>query len=165
MPVRACGCGGGESQTWKTHSYYCTWYTHTHTHTLQSYHPTRTLRSTSSNLLVVPRTRLKMLAHRSFQYTATTLQNQRPDILRHCSFLSYFKSCLKTQLYSVAFSEFVMADQLIFNFFHLFILCAAPQNNTSECGALWIKYYYYYYYYLQFGSDLRSKLIVRKAFL
>ena len=61
---------------------------------LQSYHPTRTLRPASCNLLLVRW--LKKFGHRSFQYMASTLWNQLPD--RHWGLLSCFKSNLNTFL-------------------------------------------------------------------
>ena len=72
---------------------------------LQMYHPTRTLRSAGSNLLLIPQVRLKTFGRRSFHYAAPTLWNQLPDKLRHCHSISSFKSILKTHLFNIAFSS------------------------------------------------------------
>ena len=66
---------------------------------LQSYHPARTLRAASSNLLLVPQTRLKTFSHWSFQCIAPTAWNQLPDMLRYYNLLNCFKSNLKTHLF------------------------------------------------------------------
>ena len=71
---------------------------------LTRYTPTRTLRSKDSNLLVVPRVRLKAAGHRSFHFAAPVLWSNLPEKLRQCSSLSLFKSHLKTHLFNDAYS-------------------------------------------------------------
>ena len=70
---------------------------------LMEYTPSRTLRSQDSNLLVVPRTRLKSAGQRSFHYAAPFLWNRLPKELRQCATLCNFKSSLKSHLFRVAY--------------------------------------------------------------
>ena len=68
------------------------------------YTPSRTLRSTSSNQLTVPRIRTS-LAARSFSNSALKIWNSLPSCVRDSTSSDLFKKNLKTQLYSVAFSK------------------------------------------------------------
>ena len=67
--------------------------------TLQICHPSRTLRSTRWNLLLIPRVWLKTFGRRPYHYAALTLWNQLPD---NCHSINSFKSILKTYLFSFA---------------------------------------------------------------
>ena len=68
---------------------------------LQQYVPSRSLRSESANLLIVPKTHRK-LGTQSFAYAAPTLWNQLPADLRKKNSLSTFKTALKTHLFKQA---------------------------------------------------------------
>ena len=62
------------------------------------YCPSRTLRSSSSNLLVIPDIR-SSTGRLSFAYYAPSLWNSLPDTLRNTSVLSTFCKGLKTYLF------------------------------------------------------------------
>ena len=62
----------------------------------------RALRSSSSNLLVIPDIR-SSTGRRSFAYYAPSLWNSLPDTLRNTSVLSTFCNCLKTYLFPLYF--------------------------------------------------------------
>ena len=64
--------------------------------------PTRVLRSSSKNLLVVPRIHNKY-GSRSFSYACPVIWNGLPNELRSCDKLSRFKMLLKTHLFSKAY--------------------------------------------------------------
>ncbi len=70
-----------------------------------NYNPTRALRSCSSGLLIVPRTRLQHRGDRAFAVAGPNLWNNLPDSIRTVSSLSYFKHLLKEHLFSVVFNE------------------------------------------------------------
>lgn len=71
---------------------------------IHPYHPTRALRSADTNLLSVPRVKLKTFGHRSFHHASPTLWNQLPVELRKSSTLLIFKKRLKTHLFNIAYS-------------------------------------------------------------
>ena len=62
--------------------------------------PSRSLRSISANLLQVPRTKRRTWA---FSVAAPTLWNSLPSHIKVSPTLSYFKSALKTHLFTLAF--------------------------------------------------------------
>lgn len=64
----------------------------------------RTLRSGSSNLLLVPRTKLRTMGDRAFSALGPRLWNQLPESIRALSSISVFKSNLKTHLFRSAYS-------------------------------------------------------------
>ncbi len=64
----------------------------------------RLLRSRDSDLLYVPRTRLKNRGDRAFAVIGHKLWNSLPAYIRSTQSLSTFKSALKTYLFSVAFN-------------------------------------------------------------
>jgi hypothetical protein len=66
---------------------------------LTRYYPSRSLRSSTQNLLVVPRINTEM-GRRSFKFAAPTVWNSLPDSIRSCSSLLSFRSALKTYLFS-----------------------------------------------------------------
>ncbi len=69
-----------------------------HPHTLS-----RSLRSTNSDLLRVPRTRLKTRGDRAFSVVCPKLWNSLPSHIRTAPTMSVFKSTLKTYFFSLAF--------------------------------------------------------------
>ena len=71
---------------------------------IQPYKPTRALRSADTNLLAVPRDRLKTFGHRSFQYASPHLWNQLPVDMRKSPSLHIFKKRLKTHLFNNVYS-------------------------------------------------------------
>ena len=66
---------------------------------LIEYKPTRALRSSSKNLLVVPRVNTKRYGERAFSVTGPKLWNDLPQYLRDLSKLEHFKKKLKTYLF------------------------------------------------------------------
>ena len=63
----------------------------------------RSLRSNSSNLLVIPRTKCKTFADRAFSVSAPTQWNQLPEPMRNIHDPLSFKKAIKTQLFKEAF--------------------------------------------------------------
>ena len=59
----------------------------------------RTLRSSTKNLLKVPKSRTKTYGDKAFSVTGPVLWNKLPDELRHELSLNSFKSKLKTFLF------------------------------------------------------------------
>ena len=72
---------------------------------LSIYQPSRSLRSSSEKLLVVPSKKLKSFGQRSFSFSAAKVWNSLPSHLRNSSSLSLFKSRLKTHFFSAAFHK------------------------------------------------------------
>ena len=70
---------------------------------IQSYEPTRTLRSQNNGLLTVPRIRKTTAGGRAFSYVAPKLWNHLPTSVRDSDTLSTFKTRLKTFLFARAF--------------------------------------------------------------
>ena len=69
---------------------------------VQRYHPHRNLRSKSSNLLVVKKTRV-IYGARAFSVSGPELWNQLPSDIRNSQSLSIFKRKLITYLFQKAF--------------------------------------------------------------
>ena len=65
----------------------------------------RSLRSTTSNLLDIPKTRLKTAGDRSFASTAPRIWNELPVKLRNCDNILTFKRDLKTYLFKKAYKS------------------------------------------------------------
>ena len=70
---------------------------------LQTYHPSRSLRSSSEKLLKIPRVNFKLAGERSFHFAASSVWNSLPNSLRNIQRLSQFKRHLKTHLFCHAF--------------------------------------------------------------
>uniref|UniRef100_A0A669D7L0 Reverse transcriptase domain-containing protein n=1 Tax=Oreochromis niloticus TaxID=8128 RepID=A0A669D7L0_ORENI len=70
---------------------------------LQPYAPSRSLRSSSQGLLVIPYMRLKTRGDRAFATVAARLWNSLPQDLRSADSLITFKKQLKTHLFKIAF--------------------------------------------------------------
>ena len=68
---------------------------------VQIYRPTRSLRSSSKNLLVIPRINNKY-GSRSLSYALPVVWNGLPHEIRNCCKLTKFKILLKTHLFSKA---------------------------------------------------------------
>lgn len=69
------------------------------------YHPSRRLRSSDQNLLVVPLTRTKSYGDRSFSKVASHHWNALPLSIRNSATITLFKSRLKTYLFNQAFPD------------------------------------------------------------
>ncbi len=69
---------------------------------LNKYTPVRSLRTSNRNLLVVPKTRIK-IGESAFSYFGPNLWNSLPDNLRAIDSLCTFKKYLKTHLFTRAF--------------------------------------------------------------
>ena len=71
---------------------------------IDQYKPTRSLRSSSSNLLRVPLSNSKTYGDRAYSVAAPTLWNALPSDIKCCTTLSDFKCKLKTHLFRLSFS-------------------------------------------------------------
>ena len=71
---------------------------------LTFYKPVRTLRSSRSNNLSVPRSRTSTYGDRTFACVSPRLWNQLPDFIRYSETLDSFKTRLKTHLFKIAFN-------------------------------------------------------------
>ena len=69
------------------------------------YKPTRSLRSSSRNLLVIPRCKLKSYRDRAFSVSASKLWNDIPENIKCSADLNAFKRNLKTYLFKRYFKE------------------------------------------------------------
>ena len=69
---------------------------------LQRYTPTRQLRSSSNNLLVIPKLSLKSYGDRSFQVAAPRLWNTLPNSIKSIQSLNGLKNKIKTLLFKEA---------------------------------------------------------------
>ena len=72
---------------------------------LENCKPTRILRSSSRNLLVIPRSKLKSDGNHAFSVSAPKLWNDIPDIIKCSVDPNAFKRNLKTYLYKRYFNE------------------------------------------------------------
>lgn len=72
---------------------------------ITKYEPTRSLRSSSKRLLVVPRYNLKTYGGRAFSVNGPMLWNSLPNNIRETETLSTFKNQIKTFLFKRSFSE------------------------------------------------------------
>ncbi|KAL3058228.1 hypothetical protein OYC64_010411 [Pagothenia borchgrevinki] len=70
---------------------------------LHPYTPSRSLRSSDTGLLSIPRSRLRTVGDRAFSVAAPTLWNALPPEIRNAASLDIFKSSLKTHLFTLAF--------------------------------------------------------------
>ncbi len=70
---------------------------------LPFYTPTRSLRSSEQNILLVPQSRLKRRGDQAFSVVGPQLWNNLPPEIRVVSSLSIFKSLLKTHLFDLAY--------------------------------------------------------------
>ena len=66
--------------------------------------PSRTLRSSSMNLLVEPRTKT-VIASRAFSSAAPRVWNSLPSTARSATSIETFRGCVKTFLFDVAYNE------------------------------------------------------------
>ena len=73
------------------------------TELLSSYIPSHSLRSLSSNLLVIPSINKKSAGGRAFSYRAPFLWNGLPLDIKEATSTAIFKSCLKTYLFTQYF--------------------------------------------------------------
>ena len=73
------------------------------TELLQTYIPSRTLRTSSASPLFTPSAHLSTMGLRSFSCSAPWLWNTHPQDIRSLTTLSTFKSHLKTHLFRLAF--------------------------------------------------------------
>jgi hypothetical protein len=72
---------------------------------LTPYQPARSLRSASSNYLVVPKSNLKTYGDRAFCVAGPTLWNSLPIKIRNSPSVDVFKKNLKTHLFKIAFNK------------------------------------------------------------
>ncbi|KAF7661202.1 hypothetical protein LDENG_00266910 [Lucifuga dentata] len=70
---------------------------------LKSYEPARSLRSSGSDLLTIPKSNLKTKGDRTFAVSIPKLWNDLPEDLRFAKSVSAFKSQLKSHFYRTAF--------------------------------------------------------------
>ena len=75
---------------------------------LHIHRPTRYLRSEADDLqLTVPRTKCKTFADTAFSVTGPLIWNSLPYDLRSCDSTIGFKKKLKTDLFRIAFKDFI----------------------------------------------------------
>ena len=79
--------------------------------------PTRSLRSSSKRLLVVPRYNLKTYGRRAFSVNAPMLWNSLPNNIRETESLSTFKKQIKTFLLNVLFKKLFDSSIIVELFF------------------------------------------------
>ena len=72
---------------------------------LEIYKPTRSLRSSSRNLLLIPRSKLKSFGDRAFSVSAPKLWNDILETIKCNVDLNAFKRNLKTYLFKRYFNE------------------------------------------------------------
>ena len=72
---------------------------------LQEYQPSRQLRSSSRDMLEIPKSRTVRYGDRSFAVCAPKIWNNLPLAVRQCVSVSCFKSNLKTHLFNLAYSH------------------------------------------------------------
>ena len=70
---------------------------------LEWYAPVRSLRSSDSRLLVVPKSKLVSAGDRAFSVTAPKLWNSLPGEVRYLTNVDTFKNALKTHLFREAY--------------------------------------------------------------
>ena len=71
----------------------------------ETYKPARSLRSSTRNLLVIPRSKLKSYGDRAFSVSAPKLWNDIPEIIKCSGDLNTFKRNLKTYFFKCYFNE------------------------------------------------------------
>ena len=81
---------------------------------LETYKPTRSLRSSSRNLLVIPRSELKSYGDRTFSVSAPKLWNNIPETIKCSVDLNTFKRNLRTYLLKRYFYEWLRWLLLLF---------------------------------------------------
>ena len=86
---------------------------------IETYKPTRSLRSSSRNLLVIPRSELKSYGDRTFSVSAPKLWNNIPETIKCSVDLNTFKRNLRTYLLKRYFYEWLR--WLLFLFFTLIV--------------------------------------------
>ena len=72
---------------------------------LETYKPTRSIRSSSRNLVVIPRSKLKSYGDRAFSVSAPKLWHGIPETIKCSVDLNAFKRNLKTIFLSVIFMD------------------------------------------------------------
>lgn len=72
---------------------------------IQEQKPTRSLRSQSQKLLLVPRSKMKSRGDRAFAVAAPKLWNSLPLYIRESPTLGQFKTHLKTYFFTLAFDQ------------------------------------------------------------
>jgi len=93
---------------------------------LISYKPARTLRSSSSHLLILRHRVKTVTATRAFRVAAPTISNSLPDFVKVADSFSVFKRRLKCHLFDAAFQTTVFFNQR---------LCLA-ESQVANYGAL-----------------------------
>ena len=95
---------------------------------VQAHVPTRALRSSDAQLLVVPRTQTE-IARRTFSVATPSIWNTLSADIRLCESVSTFKRHLKTHLFRLS---------------HLVLLCCKRLCIFGPQSAIQMCYYYYY---------------------
>ena len=93
---------------------------------LLSYQPSRTLRSSGTGLLTIPRVRTKTHGEAAFSYYGPRLWNSLPENLRAAETVDVFKKRLKTHLFNQAFiwllNFFIPFNQTFYHISFLFYI-------------------------------------------
>ena len=116
--------------------------------------PTRPLRSSSKNLLIIPKSNLKFYGDRSFQVAAPRLWNSLTDDIRSIQNLNVFKNKIKTLLFREAF-----ISQLppFFLLLHIFSLV----NLSKSIVSYFLEIYFYNCYIFPVISQICFFLFFR----
>ena len=147
---------------------------------LQSYIPTRQLRSSSKNLLVTPKSNLKFYSvtddMRSIHWSIELVDYPFFLLLYIFSVVNLSKSNVSYLLEINFYNCYIYS--LITQRFFIFRLLQSAIELAEMALYKFLKYYYYYYYYywittgvtrapfcLMFGREIRSKLLelIREA--
>ena len=86
---------------------------------LTLYQPTRNLRSSSANLLVVPHVKTTTFGQRSFSYAAPYLWNKLPNHMKEVTTISAFKTCIKTHLFTKLYWTILLTITVILNLYYI----------------------------------------------
>lgn len=110
---------------------------------LQCYQPSRNLRSSSTNPLVVPNSNLKTYGDRAFNVAVPKLWNSLPANLRSISSSIAFKNTIKTLLFNGAFNY----DNLIRSLWCGWVWCSwHPTAPTYDLCCIVIFFIFIFYY-------------------
>ena len=118
---------------------------------LETYKPTRSLRSSSRNLLVIPRSKLKSYGDRAFSVSAPKLWNDIPETIKCSVDLNAFKRNLKTYLFKRYFYEWLrliiififllwlwsaleLLDRALYKLSFIYLFMNHPRPNPTKCS-------------------------------
>ena len=98
---------------------------------LQRHEPSRGLRSSQQNLLIVPFTRSSVINKRAFSVAGTDLWNALPEALRNVASLELFKRNLRTHPFAEYFTQIQSSTKNCRFYLNLFIFISIIINLLS----------------------------------